>query len=118
MRSIHTVTLAAASLLASASIMMPTQAAAFDIQGLVRLAVAHSYGGYTPGGYTGYTGGSHHSVHSASRHSQHSDEDAETPPKVTDDSPKVVVRHPDSDPAPQASAISSRYAEPAFAPSR
>jgi hypothetical protein len=110
--------LAAVTLLVTASAMMilPTPASAFDLQGLVRLAAAHGYGGYRVGG--GHRG----SVHTASRHGHHSnDDDADTPPSSSD-TPKgsgVASRHPENDRPYQPSTTSTKYAaEPSFAPSR
>jgi hypothetical protein len=72
-----------AALLATAAVIMaPTKASAFDIGGLMRVAIAHYGGGYrTSGG---------HRLHEASRHAHHSaddDNDADTAPSSTNTPP-------------------------------
>jgi hypothetical protein len=53
--------------------LMPTQASAFDVNGLIAMAAAH----YVAGGYRlgSIGGGSHARTHVAARHSRHSDDD-------------------------------------------
>jgi hypothetical protein len=114
--------LAVAALLASAAVVAsPTKASAFDIGGLVRVAMSHYGGGYR------VSGG--HRVHEASRRSHHSndDNDSDDAPSSTDTPPgnqdgNSTPRRVASDSGkPKTSLVSSGRAyaeEPSFAPAR
>jgi hypothetical protein len=125
------VTTTVATLFASASFMaMPRQASAFDLGGLVKVAVAQ----YAAGGFR-VTGGGHYGrVHEAKRHSRHPDDDADedaapgstnTPPPQKDMG-APPRRLSDGDHVTMQQAMNTRMVttgrssaeEPAFAPSR
>ena len=108
---------------AAALALMPTQASAFDVNGLIAVAAAH----YAAGGYRlgGFGGGSHARTHVASRHSRHSDDDdADSgPPSERMPPARPEISAPpsrlDGERFKPALASGRTYTEePAFAPSR
>jgi hypothetical protein len=128
--------LMAATLLASASvIMMPTAASAFDIGGLVQGAIVQYASQYAGGGYRfPIIGGQYARVHVASHHSSHSDDDddadatpgstntpparqlGDTPPHLSGDSTRMVAQSTDN--GRTVTTARSYGDEPSFAPSR
>jgi hypothetical protein len=132
-----TMGLMAATLLASASvIMMPTAASAFDIGGLVHGAIAQYASRYAVGGYRSpVMGGDHGPVHVASHRSRPSDDDddpdatpgstntpppkqiTDTPPHLSGGSARMAAQSPDN--GRMVTMMARSYGdEPAFAPSR
>jgi hypothetical protein len=123
------VAMAVATLFASMSFMsMPTPASAFDLRGIVQVAIAQ----YAAGGVR--VGGGHYgAVHEATRHSRHDDDgdDDATPGSTNTPPPQKDLgaaprRLADGDHVAYQQAMNTRMAttgrpsgdEPAFLPSR